>query len=79
MEEARAEYHRESLGATALTEREKDVLRLLCRGISPVEIAGELNISPVTVRHHIQHMYEKLGVHSKSDAIMWALRSGFAE
>jgi LuxR family maltose regulon positive regulatory protein len=52
-----------------LTERERDVLRLLVAGLSNAEMARELVVSVGTVKSHINHIYGKLGVQSRSQAI----------
>jgi LuxR family maltose regulon positive regulatory protein len=52
-----------------LSEREIEVLRLLPTHLSSTEIAQELYISKNTVRSHIRHIYEKLDVHSRDDAV----------
>lgn len=52
-----------------LTEREKSVLDLLARGMMNKEVAGELDISPATVRTHIQRIYEKLQVNTRVEAV----------
>lgn len=57
-----------------LTERECDTLRLLATGCSNREIAERLVISPRTAEHHVQHIYEKLGVSTRAAAIMFALQ-----
>ncbi len=57
-----------------LTEREQDVLNLLCNGDAYKEIAYKLFISVGTVRHHIKNIYYKLHVHSKSEAVAKALK-----
>jgi len=57
-----------------LTEREEDALNLIARGYSYDEVAQELGMSPNTVRYHIKHIYNKLGVHSKIDAVHEARR-----
>ncbi len=57
-----------------LTQREIETLGMLAAGHSTGEIARRLFISPVTVRNHVQHILEKLGVHSKSEAIAYAFR-----
>ncbi|OGU36114.1 MAG: DNA-binding response regulator [Ignavibacteria bacterium GWB2_35_6b] len=57
-----------------LTEREKDVLNLLCGGNAYKEIGEQLFISVGTVRHHIKNIYEKLHVHSKSQAVAKAIK-----
>lgn len=58
----------------ALTLRETQVLRLAAIGTGTAEIASLLSISPVTVRNHIQHILDKLEVHSKLHAIIVAHR-----
>jgi PAS domain S-box-containing protein len=58
----------------ALTEREQDVLRCLARGMSTVAIAKKLAIAPVTVRNHIQSILQRLDVHSKLAAVVYAYR-----
>jgi DNA-binding NarL/FixJ family response regulator len=55
-----------------LTERELDVLLALVRGRSNRGIAEDLGISTKTVGHHVQHVYEKAGVHSRAAATVWA-------
>ncbi len=52
-----------------LTDREKSVLDLLARGMMNKEVASELDISPATVRTHIQHIYEKLQVNTRVEAV----------
>lgn len=59
-----------------LSEREQGVLRLLAAGESSKAIAGKLCISPATVRNHIQHILEKLGAHSRLQALAIAFRPG---
>jgi len=53
-----------------LTEREKEVLEALAKGFSYKEIAGQLNISFETVRTHLRTIYEKLHVHSRTEAVL---------
>ena len=52
-----------------LTQREKEILKLLARGLRYKEIAAELKISIDTVRTHTRHIYEKLQVQSRIEAI----------
>jgi PAS domain S-box-containing protein len=57
-----------------LTRREAQILRELAEGRSNVEIARALDISPATVRNHTQNILSKLGVHSKLEAVVLALK-----
>ena len=59
-----------------LTERETDVLRLLAQGKSNKEIAGALHIAEQTVKTHVSHILDKLGVPSRTQATLYALRTG---
>jgi DNA-binding NarL/FixJ family response regulator len=54
---------------TSLTSRERDVLELLAKGCTYKFISSELNISVDTIRTHIRHIYEKLHVHSRTEAV----------
>jgi DNA-binding CsgD family transcriptional regulator len=56
-------------GRPALTRRELQVLRRLAAGNSTDDIASELHISPTTVRNQVSHCFDKLGVHSRVEAI----------
>jgi len=51
-----------------LTRREVEVVSLASRGLANVQIAVELVVSPRTVQKHLEHAYEKLGVHTRADA-----------
>ncbi|MGV3631503.1 MAG: response regulator [Bacteroidota bacterium] len=57
-----------------LTAREIDVLEQLCKGFEYKQIAEFLNISPATVRKHIENIYQKLQVHNKVEAIQKAAK-----
>ncbi|MGE0453683.1 MAG: response regulator [Vicinamibacteria bacterium] len=59
-----------------LTEREKQVLKLVAEGSSNKEVADQLGISVRTAMSHREHVMEKLGVHSRTDLIKFALRRG---
>jgi DNA-binding CsgD family transcriptional regulator len=54
---------------TGLTRRENEILELAARGHSNAKIAASLWISPGTVRIHLQHVYKKLGVQSRTAAV----------
>ncbi len=57
-----------------LTSREGEILRLLAGGLAPAQIASELSISPKTVATHVEHIYAKLGVHTRAQAVARAFR-----
>jgi DNA-binding NarL/FixJ family response regulator len=57
-----------------LTEREKKVLQLLAAGASNKQIAAQLFISESTVKTHVAHIYEKLGVKTRAEAAVRALQ-----
>jgi DNA-binding NarL/FixJ family response regulator len=59
-----------------LTAREVEVLRLLARGRSNGAIAVDLVLSRKTVEHHLEAVYAKLGVHSRSAATLAAVHHG---
>ena len=61
-------------GENGLTPREQEVLTLLADGLSQGEIAGVLVIAPKTVATHIERILEKLGVHSRAEAVAAAYR-----
>jgi DNA-binding NarL/FixJ family response regulator len=65
-----------SSGDTPLTAREIDVLRLLADGATQDAIAQELFISVKTVATHIQRIITKLGVHSRTEAVAYAYKTG---
>jgi PAS domain S-box-containing protein len=56
----------------SLTPRQSEILRLLERGKSTDQIADELHLSKETVRNHIRHMLQALGVHSRLEAVALA-------
>lgn len=60
----------------ALTERETDVLRLLAMGRANKEIARELDIGEKTVKTHVSNILGKLGVQSRTQAALHAVRTG---
>jgi HD-GYP domain-containing protein (c-di-GMP phosphodiesterase class II)/DNA-binding CsgD family transcriptional regulator len=59
-----------------LTDRQVEVLRLLCRGDTNRQIARGLGISPRTAEHHVQAIYTRIGVSSRAAAAMFAMQHG---
>ncbi|SDR31336.1 response regulator [Thermostaphylospora chromogena] len=59
-----------------LTERERDVFRLLVRGYNNEEIAQALMVGDSTVKSHIQHLYQKLGVRDRVQVVIYAYENG---
>jgi two-component system, NarL family, nitrate/nitrite response regulator NarL len=70
---------RSGSGGPALSDRELEVLRLTSGGSSAKEIAERLNISATTVRTHLTHAYDKLGVSDRAAAVAEAMRRGLLE
>lgn len=60
-----------------LTDREIDVLTYAARGLTNKQIGGELFISDRTVQGHLQNIYQKLGVSTRTEAVTAALSRGF--
>ena len=62
--------------ASALSDREFEVLHLLTRGLENNEIAAAISVSPNTVRHHVASIFDKLGVVNRVQAAVFAARHG---
>ena len=65
--------------AIAVTEREREVLRLVAEGLSASEIASRLFIEPSTVKSHLHNIYVKLGVSERAAAVAEGMRRGLLE
>lgn len=70
---------REEPPTRPLTEREVEILRLIAKGLSNNEAASVLTLSRATVRTHLEHIYEKLEVTNRVEAVTEGLRKGLIE
>ncbi|MCA6115359.1 response regulator transcription factor [Bradyrhizobium sp. WSM 1738] len=59
-----------------LTDREREVLGLICEGKSDIDMSKQLRLSQNTVRNHVASLYRKIGVNRRSAAIIWARERG---
>ena len=62
-----------------MTKREQEVLRLVAEGCSALDTAKRLQLSQGTVKSHLQHLYQKLGVSDRAAAVAEAMRRGLLE
>ncbi len=58
------------------SEREADVVTLICQGLSNAEIAAELFLSPNSVKSYIRGAYRKIGLSRRSQVVVWGLKHG---
>lgn len=65
------------VGLDELTQREREVLALICRGLDDKSIARTLDVSSNTVRNHVARIYAKIGVNRRNAAAAWARARGF--
>jgi pimeloyl-ACP methyl ester carboxylesterase/DNA-binding CsgD family transcriptional regulator len=62
-----------------LTKRERDILELIAQGLDNTQIAERLVVSPKTVRNHISHIFQKLRIKTRAQAIVLARQSGMGQ
>jgi DNA-binding NarL/FixJ family response regulator len=74
-----ASVRQTSFLANQLTAREREVLALLSRGATSQSIADAMGIAPNTVRTHVQNVLSKLQVHSRLEAVAFAVSNGFVD
>lgn len=79
LQEARRAQENDAQVLGQLTDREREILQGIAEGKSSTEIARRLFISPHTVHSHMRTIFMKLGVRSKLDAVLLALRRGVIE
>lgn len=77
MEELNPNKHRDANPQEQLSEREVEVLKLVARGHSNQMIAEQLIISPKTAKTHVSNILSKLGLASRTQAAVYALKAGF--
>lgn len=70
---------RQQVPAPRLTEREMEVLKLVAKGLNNRDIAKQLFISENTVKNHIRNILEKLQLHSRMEAVVYAVREKLLE
>ncbi len=63
----------------SLTKRESDIIRLVAQGLRNKQIAEQLAISDITVRHHLTSVFNKLGLADRFELIIYAFKNGFCE
>ena len=69
----------ESPVSAALSEREQEVLALIAEGLTAPAVAARLHLAPGTVKTHLGHLYEKLGVSDRAACVAEAMRRGLLE
>jgi two-component system nitrate/nitrite response regulator NarL len=72
-------FREENEARPRLSDREHEVLRLIAQGLSAPEIGERIHLSTATVKTHLQHLYEKLGVSERAAAVAEGMRRGLVE
>jgi pimeloyl-ACP methyl ester carboxylesterase/DNA-binding CsgD family transcriptional regulator len=75
--ELRGPRRGEDAAFTSLSTREREVLGLMTEGLGNAQIAERLSISEKTVRNHVSNLFDKLGVWTRAQAIVFAIERGF--
>ena len=68
----------EAQSAVEFTEQEEEIIRLMLDGCSNQSIVEQLVISLNTLKTHVSNIYGKMGVSSRTEAVLWAIRNGYA-
>ena len=72
-------FREENEARPRLSDREHEVLRLIAEGMSAPEIGARIHLSTATVKTHLQHLYEKLGVSERAAAVAEGMRRGLLD
>ena len=72
-------FREENEARPRLSEREHEVLKLIAQGLSAPEIGERIHLSTATVKTHLQHLYEKLGVSERAAAVAEGMRRGLVD
>lgn len=72
-------FREENESRPRLSDREHEVLRLIAEGLSAPEIGERIHLSTATVKTHLQHLYEKLGVSERAAAVAEGMRRGLVD
>jgi DNA-binding NarL/FixJ family response regulator len=76
---AKKDEEKQQMPAPRLTDREMEVLTLVAQGLNNRDIAKELFISENTVKNHVRNILEKLHLHSRMEAVVYAVREKLLE
>ena len=69
------QLHGHSLGLDQLTPQQRTIMPLLAQGMTNKEIAGRLRLSEKTVRNYLARIFERLGVHNRTEAAAWFIQA----
>lgn len=75
---AQAKPDKNNLPDINLTRREKEVLKLIADGLSNQDVGDRLGISVWTAKVHAKHILKKLGLNTRNELIVWAIKEGFS-
>jgi two-component system nitrate/nitrite response regulator NarL len=78
-EPGRPPINPEAAKIASLTDREREVIQLICEGLPNQATSARLSISEATVRHHLSSIFEKLGVSSRLELVVYAYRHELAK
>ena len=73
----REDYDADGPAESGLSNREAEVLRVVARGASNKEVSEALHVSETTVKRHLSNVYDKLGVHTRGEAVSKAVSEGW--